>query len=194
MRNIVIGFVFAAMILLSVNIVSTMNSRSTRSQELSDALDTALEGTLSTLSKGTYDISDTDEYIADLVSNIAGQIQSDSSLTVNILDADIEKGIMTVQVKEEYKHINGKTGAVTASKTVLLEEQQTTEDAEITDTVTINFYLPDNTLYKSYKVKKGTEISEPIAQHENIEWFENGVKVSFPLRSEENKIINAIYK
>ena len=194
MRNIVIGFVFAAMILLSVNIVSTMNSRSTRSQELSDALDTALEGTLSTLSKGTYDISDTDEYIADLVSNIAGQIQSDSELTVNILDADIEKGIMTVQVKEEYKHINGKTGAVTASKTVLLEEQQTTEDAEITDTVTINFYLPDNTLYKSYKVKKGTEISEPIAPHETTEWLENGVKVSFPLRSEENKIINAIYK
>lgn len=194
MRNIVIGFVFAAMILLSVNIVSTMNSRSTRSQELSDALDTALEGTLSTLSKGTYDISDTDEYIADLVSNIAGQIQSDSGLTVNILDADIEKGIMTVQVKEEYKHINGKTGAVTASKTVLLEEQQTTEDAEITDTVTINFYLPDNTLYKSYKVKKGTEISEPVAQHENTEWLENGVKVSFPLMSEENKIINAIYK
>lgn len=181
MRNIVIGFVFAAMILLSVNIVSTMNSRSTRSQELSDALDTALEGTLSTLSKGTYDISDTDEYIADLVSNIAGQIQSDSELTVNILDADIEKGIMTVQVKEEYKHINGKTGAVTASKTVLLEEQQTTEDAEITDTVTINFYLPDNTLYKSYKVKKGTEISEPVAPHENTEWLENGVKVSFHL-------------
>lgn len=194
MRNIVLGFVFAAMILLSVNIVSTMNSRSTRSQELSDALDTALEGTLSTLSKGTYDISDTDEYIADLMSNIAGQIQSDSELTVNILDADIEKGIMTVQVKEEYKHINGKTGAVTASKTVLLEEQQTTEDAEITDTVTINFYLPDNTLYKSYKVKKGTEISEPVAPSENIEWLENGVKVSFPLRSEENKIINAIYK
>lgn len=194
MRNIVIGFVFAAMILLSVNIVSTMNSRSTRSQELSDALDTALEGTLSTLSKGTYDISDTDEYIADLVSNIAGQIQSDSELTVNILDADIEKGIMTVQVKEEYKHINGKTGAVTASKTVLLEEQQTTGDAEITDTVTINFYLPDNTLYKSYKVKKGTEISEPVAPRENTEWLENGVKVSFPLRSEENKIINAIYK
>lgn len=194
MRNIVIGFVFAAMILFSVNIVSTMNSRSTRSQELSDALDTALEGTLSTLSKGTYDISDTDEYIADLVSNIAGQIQSDSELTVNILDADIEKGIMTVQVKEEYKHVNGKTGAVTASKTVLLEEQQTTEDAEITDTVTINFYLPDNTLYKSYKVKKGTEISEPVAPSENIEWLENGVKVSFPLRSEENKIINAIYK
>jgi hypothetical protein len=194
MRNIVIGFVFAAMILLSVNIVSTMNSRSTRSQELSDALDTALEGTLSTLSKGTYDINNTDEYIADLVSNIAGQIQSDSELTVNILDADIEKGIMTVQVKEEYKHINGKTGAVTASKTVLLEEQQTTEDAEITDTVTINFYLPDNTLYKSYKVKKGTEISEPVAPSENIEWLENGVKVSFPLRSEENKIINAIYK
>lgn len=194
MRNIVIGFVFAAMILLSVNIVSTMNSRSTRSQELSDALDTALEGTLSTLSKGTYDINNTDEYIADLVSNIAGQIQSDSELTVNILDADIEKGIMTVQVKEEYKHINGKTGAVTASKTVLLEEQQTTEDAEITDTITINFYLPDNTLYKSYKVKKGTEISEPVAPSENIEWLENGVKVSFPLRSEENKIINAIYK
>jgi hypothetical protein len=194
MRNIVIGFVFAAMILLSVNIVSTMNSRSTRSQELSDALDTALEGTLSTLSKGTYDINNTDEYIADLVSNIAGQIQSDSEFTVNILDADIEKGIMTVQVKEEYKHINGKTGAVTASKTVLLEEQQTTEDAEITDTVTINFYLPDNTLYKSYKVKKGTEISEPVAPSENIEWLENGVKVSFPLRSEENKIINAIYK
>lgn len=194
MRNIVIGFVFAAMILLSVNIVSTMNSRSTRSQELSDALDTALEGTLSTLSKGTYDINNKDEYIADLVSNIAGQIQSDSELTVNILDADIEKGIMTVQVKEEYKHINGKTGAVTASKTVLLEEQQTTEDAEITDTVTINFYLPDNTLYKSYKVKKGTEISEPVAPSENIEWLENGVKVSFPLRSEENKIINAIYK
>ena len=112
----------------------------------------------------------------------------------NFVDADIEKGIMTVQVKEEYKHINGKTGAVTASKTVLLEEQQTTEDAEITDTVTINFYLPDNTLYKSYKVKKGTEIIEPIAPHENTEWFENGVKVSFPLRSEENKIINAIYK
>lgn len=153
MRNIVIGFVFAAMILLSVNIVSTMNSRSTRSQELSDALDTALEGTLGTLSKGTYDINNTDEYIADLVSNIAEQIQSDSELTVNILDADIEKGIMTVQVKEEYKHINGKPSSYSI-KTVLLEEQQTTEDAEITDTVTINFYLPDNTLYKSYKVKK----------------------------------------
>lgn len=93
MKNIIVGFVITLIVLLSINISMTVNARDIRQQEAENALDSALEGTISTLSKNTYSINNQEEYIADLVMALTEQIQSDSSVTIRVLDTDYDKGL-----------------------------------------------------------------------------------------------------
>lgn len=192
MKNIIVGFVITLIVLLSINISMTVNARDIRQQEAENALDSALEGTISTLSKNTYSINNQEEYIADLVMALTEQIQSDSSVTIRVLDTDYDKGIMSIQVTETYKHINGKTGNVVAKKTVILEDKEHQDINNDVNMYTIQYLYPDNTIYKYMTVSEGTFLYEPANPYpdERIYWTSDNAVVSFPFTVNSDKIIN----
>lgn len=191
MKNIIVGFVITLIVLLSINISMTVNARDIRQQEAENALDSALEGTISTLSKNTYSINNQEEYIADLVMALTEQIQSDSSVTIRVLDTDYDKGIMSIQVTETYKHINGKTGNVAAKKTVILEDKEHQDINNDVNMYTIQYLYPDNTIYKYMTVSEGTFLYEPVNPYpdERIYWTSDNAVVSFPFTVNSDKII-----
>lgn len=179
------------LVLLSINISMTVNARDIRQQEAENALDSALEGTISTLSKNTYSINNQEEYIADLVMALTEQIQSDSSVTIRVLDTDYDKGIMSIQVTETYKHINGKTGNVVTKKTVILEDKEHQDINNDVNMYTIQYLYPDNSVYKYMQVSEGTSLNEPVNPYpeKNVYWTSDNAVVSFPFIVNSDKII-----
>lgn len=161
-----IGLILVLITVISVSIVLTNDGRSIRNQEVSNALDTAVTGTVSMLSKKNYSINNSDQFVSDMLEALIVQINSDCSIKVNILDQDYEKGLLSVEAIETFKHPNGKTGTVSCTKTVILEHSATVTQDPAADTYTVEFYIPDTsgtgeTLYKKLTLKKGAVLQKP---------------------------------
>lgn len=165
MRNFIIGLILALITIVSISIIYTNDGRNIREQEVTNSLDTAVEGTVSTLMKKTYSIDNSDQFVADMLEALVMQIDSECTLKVNVLDVDYDKGLLSVEAVETFKHPNGKTGTVSCTKTVILEHLATVTDPA-TDTYTVEFYIPDTsgtgeTLYKKLTLKKGAVLQKP---------------------------------
>ena len=62
------------------------------------------------------------EFIADFMEALLVQINSDCSIKVNVLDVDYQKGLLSVEVIEKYKHPIGTEGQVSVKRTVIMEQ------------------------------------------------------------------------
>lgn len=69
----------------------------------------------------------TKEFTADFIQGFLMKMSSDSKYTIDILDVDVEKGLLDVRVSERYKQVIG-YGSVSSHKTVILEDQKEEED------------------------------------------------------------------
>lgn len=123
MKHTVYGVALAIMGLLIVAAVMTVSGRDVRENEMDKALNTAVEQSLEQLKEeGGYEIADYRELVADFNQALLLHISSDSDLIVNILTADLDRGVLDVQITEAYKTTSGKTKETTCRKTVILEE------------------------------------------------------------------------
>lgn len=164
MKNILIGLTTFVIALLTVAGLLAMHTRGMAKTELEDALSNAVEQSLENAMSGeAYDVDDTDEFVADIMESILLQIDSDADITIHVLNADLEKGILSVEATEEFEYIGGKKGTVSAKKTAVLDSVTTTEEETY---YKICFYVEsedgtENELYKSYSLMKGDFIPEP---------------------------------
>lgn len=155
MKQAVLGTVVLSITLIVASILFSLDSRSIRQQEIENALEEALKSCADIWADSTYTAQTEDEFAADLIQTITTQIESDSAVSIRILDLDNEKGIVSVEAVEKYRYPNGKTGTVSTAKTVIMEKNVFNPDADIKQTYTVAFYLPDvpeDELYKQYKV------------------------------------------
>lgn len=155
MKQAVLGTVVLSITLIVASILFSLDSRSIRQQEIENALEEALKSCADIWADSTYTAQTEDEFAADLIQTITTQIESDSAVSIRILDLDNEKGIVSAEAVLKYKYPNGKTGTVSTVKTVIMEKNVFNPDAEERKTYTVAFYLPDvpeDELYKQYKV------------------------------------------
>lgn len=156
MKQAVLGTVVLSITLIVASILFSLDSRSIRQQEIENALEEALKSCAESIwVNSTYAAQTENEFAADLIQTITTQIESDSAVSIRILDLDNEKGIVSVEAVEKYRYPNGKTGTVSTAKTVIMEKNVFNPDADIKQTYTVAFYLPDvpeDELYKQYKV------------------------------------------
>lgn len=156
MKQAVLGTVVLSITLIVASILFSLDSRSIRQQEIENALEEALKSCAESIwVNSTYAAQTEDEFAADLIQTITTQIESDSAVSIRILDLDNEKGIVSAEAVLKYKYPNGKTGTVSTVKTVIMEKNVFNPDADIKQTYTVEFYLPDvpeDELYKQYKV------------------------------------------
>ena len=128
-------FVFALML--------TLYGRSARQTETNTILAQAVNSTLSHVMGERNDtIEKNEDFIADFLQALLVQKNSDSDLTVSILEADYEYGILSVEITEKFRHPNGKKGAVSEMRTV-------------------SFYLDDE-LYKEYTIPQNSVCAFPV--------------------------------
>lgn len=156
MKQAVLGTVVLSITLIVASILFSLDSRSIRQQEIENALEEALKTCAESIwADSTYTAQTEDEFAADLIQTLSMQIESDSAVSIRILDLDNEKGIVSAEAVLKYNYPNGKTGTVSTVKTVIMEKNVFNPDADIKQTYTVAFYLPDvpeDELYKQYKV------------------------------------------
>lgn len=160
MKQAIFGMVAMLVVLFFSLICLTIHGRNLRQKEVENSLVEALDGAMTNLMKQEiYSIDSTDTFVADLLQTLLGQINSTSDIEVNILAADREKGILSVEITETYMHPNGKSGSVSALRTVILDKTAETEES----LYNVEFYIDDQNLYKRYALKENSYCPVPVS-------------------------------
>lgn len=122
MKNMLVAFYAAIIALVIILIGFTTHGRSVRQVELDNALKSSMEEAMTMLLYEEGRPQTENEWKASFLQSLAIQINSASDLTVNILKADMEKGLLSVEATLTWKHPIGTDGSVSSSMTVFLEE------------------------------------------------------------------------
>ena len=124
MKNVGFGLILFVSIVLTIATVFSVNHKSNRDNEMKNALDVAIENTMDNLKTDRiYTIANTDEFIADFAQDLLIQIDSDSSVDIVIKEANIDAGLLSVEVTMHYQYSNGKDGHVSTERTVIFEHR-----------------------------------------------------------------------
>lgn len=115
----VFGFIS---ILIFILIWFTIDGRTIRQTELDNALMVSMENAMDMLLLDEGRPLNEEEWITMFMEALVVQIESSSDLSVNIIDCDMEKGLLSVEATLEYTHVTGTRGTVSAHRTIILEE------------------------------------------------------------------------
>ena len=63
------------------------------------------------------------ELVGEILKQVVLSKQSDSDIKVQILDVDLEEGLIDVNIVQTYQHVNGKKEEIANRKTIILEEE-----------------------------------------------------------------------
>lgn len=167
MKNVIIAVGLVLVLILSAFISLTVYSHNSRQNEVEEALTVAVEQALENLMiDKQYTINNQEEFVADFTQRLILGIDSESTITVNILAVDIDKGLLDVEVVEEYTQLNGSVGTASYRKTVILET--VVEDATAYHSVT---FLVESGYgsgilekYKEFTISHGSGVIFPGAK------------------------------
>ena len=124
MRNMLIAFIAALCALVIILTGFTIHGRSSRQIELDNALKSSMEDAMTSLMYEEGGPKNEDEWKAAFLQSIAIQINSTSDLTVTFREADMEKGILSVEATLTWIHPIGTQGSVSSVMTAILEEYE----------------------------------------------------------------------
>lgn len=105
MRSIVISSICISSILLVLTIQSEVNRKACYKQELEEALSLSVSQTLKeVMEQESYGIEDRNQFIAAFLQAMIVRTNSDADMTVSVISADMEKGMLDIEVKvvQEY--------------------------------------------------------------------------------------------
>lgn len=159
MKKIAFGTACGMAALFVFVMMLTVYGRNVRQQEADTALSQAVDSTLSSVMSGkNYEIEDNESFVADFLKALLIQMNSDSDISIVILEADYEYGILSVEVTEKFTHPNGRPGSVSEVRTVIFDK----EAEEKKEVQTIAFYSAENELYKEYGLTKDSVCPVPV--------------------------------
>ena len=124
MKNMLVAFYAAIIALVIILIGFTIHGRSVRQIELDNALKSSMEEAMTVLLYEEGRPQTEEEWKASFLQSLAVQINSASDLTVHILKADMEKGLLSVEANLTWKHPIGTDGSVSSTMTVFLEDYE----------------------------------------------------------------------
>ena len=125
MKNVFFSMGIALCAILSIVIVMTLCGINMRQNELNDAVNNAMKETVENqFNDKTYSVSSDDEFVADFMESLLVQINSDCAVTIQVLDVDYAKGLLSVEVTETFQHPIGTQGKVSVKRTVIMEQYQ----------------------------------------------------------------------
>lgn len=157
MKQIIFGTVISLISILTIIIIISLSGRAARETELETNLSNVVEATVvNTCTSKNYRIENYQEFVADFVQNLLIQMESNTDVDVQVMQADIEKSILSIKVISKYKHPNGKEGSVSCDKTVILESYSDS----VADSFNIEYYV-NGELYKVYSMTDGAKLIEP---------------------------------
>ena len=124
MKNMLIAFYSALIAILIILIGFTIHGRSTRQVELDNALKSAMEDAMTSLLYEEGGPQTEEEWKQSFIEALAIQINSTSDLKIVFVEADMKKGILSVEATLTWTHPIGTKGSVSRFMTVVLEEYE----------------------------------------------------------------------
>ena len=192
MKNVVTGIMMSIILALITIIILTTDDRIIRINEVNTALADALDESINVLDMDKYSITDTDELIADVTQGLLMQIESDAAVTVNIMDADKDKGIVTVEAVENFRKASGAAGQTAATRTIILEKQQAQDTYdEDNRQYNITYLNTDGTEYITYSIKKNEQLIIPITP-DGTYWEYNGSPLDIDVKVASDMTVSAV--
>lgn len=195
MKHTIYGIALAAAAILIIAAALSVSGKDVRENEMDKALNTAVEESLSQLkAEGGYEFGDYRELVADFSQALLLHISSDSDIRVNILAADLGRGVLDVEIEAGYQGINGKRGKSSCRKTVILEEYS---DRKQYHTVT---FLSNGKVHAKYSLYEESLIVAPQdpkkAGAEFLHWKRqgSGTPLSPGMKLEGDTVFEAVFR
>lgn len=121
MKSVIISSVCVSAILLVLAIQSRINGMACYRQELEEALSISVSQTLKeVMEQDSYGIEDRNEFIAAFLQALVVRTNSDVDMTVYVISADPEKGLLDIEVRESNTLYN-KDMEIAVRRTVIFD-------------------------------------------------------------------------
>lgn len=118
-----IGVYMTVITLIFILIWYTIAGISIRQTEIDNVMTASMQSAMNMLTLDEGRPKDQDEWIGMFLSSAAAQIESDSTLTVRVIDADMEKGYLSAEGVLTFRHPIGTEGSVTSGRRDIILEQ-----------------------------------------------------------------------
>lgn len=167
MKNVVTMIVNISLGALLLLILASIAGRMNRSMEIESNLSSVVEETVENMSVTLkYGVENSKEVCADFTENFIERLDGKvTDMKVEVKKVDLEKGLLAVKVTEKFQHPNGKTGTISDSRVVILNQLEVPEQKELE----VKFYLSKEDMaagkncYKYYHLYEGDKVQMPIA-------------------------------
>lgn len=163
MKNIVNMLIVLVLGVIAIASMMTVAGRSNREMELTNNLPSITEETVNTLfADKKYDINNRNQFISDFAEHLSAVVDNDCDIAVNVMKADLEKGILSLRIVAEYEHPNGEPGTVSCDRTVIFDKVSEDEP----EVYTVKFFTGHSgeiECYKSFQVYAGEKVQIPAA-------------------------------
>lgn len=162
MKTMIHGFVSALIAFAFLLAVTTVMGHMTRTKESSTSLSAMLNQAVdSVMQKEHYsiNINTQDKFVTDVLVALVGSYSNDAELSIDVVAADYEKGVLCIRLSETYTDPNGGTSVTVADKTVVFEQDEAITTYKI-------IYVYDDKIHTSFNVDKGkttTIVENPSA-------------------------------
>ena len=111
-----------------------------------------------------------------IISDLRDSFGMERNLEVTILANDMEKGVLSVRVTENYRQVNGKERQISCEKTAIVEKKYLEQES-----VTVRFYVEEE-LYKEFILTKGEDCPIPkLPGSAFVGWEEYGGREHGPV-------------
>lgn len=103
MKNVVYAVVLTVMGIIILLIILTTTITTNRQIEIDNSLKQAVEGSIERcVTTRSYSLDDNRQFVADLIRQLSNAIENDSDLTLDIMEADKDKGYLAIRVTQTY--------------------------------------------------------------------------------------------
>lgn len=162
MKTTAFGVSCLAIVMTTLIALLQIVNLNTRSVDIQDNLQEALETSLSTaMSEHGYTIGSDDELVADVSEGVVLAVNDPhADITVQVNKVDKDLGIVSVKVTVKYPSVlngNAQTGGagstVTAERTIILEPDNPAQAGQHE----VTFLTPDGALYKRYLLTEDSQ-------------------------------------
>lgn len=128
MKQVIISAVCVSAILSVLAIQSVIDGKASYVQELEDALSVSVSQTMKeVMEQESFGIENRNEFIAAFLQALVMRTNSDVDMTVCVISADIERGLLDVEVKERFNFLNMGEQEISLRRTVIFQrDSQTT--------------------------------------------------------------------
>lgn len=128
MKQVIRSAVCVSAILSVLAIQSVVDGKASYVQELEDALSVSVSQTMrEVMEQDSFGIEDRNEFVAAFLQALVMRTNSDVDMTVCVISADLERGLLDIEVKERFNFLNMGEQEIALRRTVILERDAVAE-------------------------------------------------------------------